>query len=167
MRLTDEEQAMLDGQHGRARQWAIQHQIEVGDFFDAADFVPVGQSHIMADTESLGEEGVRWLESLAAMPDKERHVRIPTITDPRGLDFDSYRKLKQTDAMADLESRASAAFVLSLTGDFVGTTMVLTPSRWNTLAGAAAPPAALAAADPVDSPAPSDAGAVARSRPPP
>ena len=37
----------------------------------------------MADTESLGEAGVAWLESLAAMPAKERRVRIPTITDPR------------------------------------------------------------------------------------
>ena len=34
------------------------HQIAVGDFFDAPDFVPVGQAHIMADTESLGEAGV-------------------------------------------------------------------------------------------------------------
>lgn len=137
MRLTDEEQAMLDGQHGRARQWAIQHQIEVGDFFDAADFVPVGQSHIMADTESLGEEGVRWLESLAAMPDKERHVRIPTITDPRGLDFDSYRKLKQTDAMAGLEGRASAAFEalgVLMTNTCINYQTVLPPVRGEHLA---------------------------------
>ncbi|MGN6459767.1 MAG: aconitase X, partial [Pseudolabrys sp.] len=137
MRLTDEEQAMLDGQHGRARQWAIKHQIEVGDFFDAADFVPVGQSHIMADTESLGEEGVRWLESLAAMPDKERHVRIPTITDPRGLDFDSYRKLKQTDAMAGLEGRASAAFEalgVLMTNTCINTPTVQPPVRGEHLA---------------------------------
>ena len=110
MRLNDEERAMLAGEHGRARQWAIRHQIEVGDFFDAPDFVPVAQAHIMADTESLGEEGVRWLEELAALPAGERRVRVPTITDPRGLDFDSYKRLKQTDAMADIEARAIAAF---------------------------------------------------------
>ncbi len=68
MRLTDEEQAMLAGEHGPARQWAIHHQIAVGEFFDAPDFVPVGQAHIMADTESLGEAGVAWLEELAALP---------------------------------------------------------------------------------------------------
>ena len=59
---------MLAGEHGPARQWAIRHQVAVGDFFDAPDFVPVGQAHIMADTESLGEAGVAWLEELAALP---------------------------------------------------------------------------------------------------
>ena len=68
MRLTDEEQAMLAGEFGEPRRWAIAHQIAVGEFFDAADFVPVAQAHIMADTESLGEAGVGFLEGLAALP---------------------------------------------------------------------------------------------------
>lgn len=110
MRLTDEEQAMLAGEAGPARQWAVRHQIAVGRFFDAPDFVPVGQAHIMADTESLGEAGVAWLEELAALPEAQRRVRVPTITDPRGLDFASYRRLRQTDAMAAIEARAIAAF---------------------------------------------------------
>ncbi len=41
----------------------------------------------MADTESLGEAGVQWLEGLAATSEGQRKVRIPTITDPRGTDF--------------------------------------------------------------------------------
>ena len=101
---------MLAGEQGPTHQWAIRHQIAVGDFFDAADFVPVAQAHIMADTESLGESGVVWLESLAGRPAIERRLRVPTITDPRGLDMASYKRLKQTDGMADLEARASAAF---------------------------------------------------------
>ena len=36
----------------------------------------------MADTESLGEAGVAWLERLAALPAAERRVLVPTITDP-------------------------------------------------------------------------------------
>ena len=110
MRLTDEERATLAGERGRARQWALRHQIEVGEFFDASDFVPVGQAHVMADTESLGEEGVRWLEDLAALPPDERRVRVPTITDPRGVDFGTYKRLGQTDAMAEIEARAIRAF---------------------------------------------------------
>ena len=58
MRLTDEENAMLAGELGEPRRWAIAHQIAVGEFFDAADFVAVSQAHIMADTESLGEAGL-------------------------------------------------------------------------------------------------------------
>jgi predicted aconitase len=110
MKLNEEEQAMLAGAAGPARQWAIRHQIAVGEFFDAADFVPVGQAHIMADTESLGEAGVQWLEELASLPTADRRVRIPTITDPRGLDFNAYSRLKQTEAMARIEARAIRAF---------------------------------------------------------
>jgi predicted aconitase len=110
MRLDDEEKAMLAGAHGPVRQWAIRHQMAVGAFFDAADFVRIGQAHIMADTESLGPSGVEWLEDLARHAPLDRRVRVPTITDPRGLDFDSYRRLKQTDTMADLEARTITAF---------------------------------------------------------
>src|SRR3954469_12461461 len=87
MKLSAEEQAMHAGAFGPAVQWAIAHQIKVGDYLGAADFVPVTQAHIMADTESLGLAGVAWLERMAALPGAQRQVRIPTITDPRGTDF--------------------------------------------------------------------------------
>src|ERR1700730_1410379 len=106
MRLNDEEKAMLAGELGEIRRWAIAHQIAVGEFFDAADFVAVSQAHIMADTESLGEAGIRFLEALAVAPEAERRVRVPTITDPRGIDFAVYRRLGQTPEMAALETRA-------------------------------------------------------------
>ena len=61
---------MLAGEAGRARQWAIEHQMRVGRYLGAADFVPVSQAHIMADTESLGVAGVEWLERLAALPEQ-------------------------------------------------------------------------------------------------
>ncbi|HXO90455.1 MAG TPA: aconitase X catalytic domain-containing protein [Stellaceae bacterium] len=109
MRLTDEERAMLAGELGEPRRWAIAHQIEVGAFFDAADFVAVSHAHIMADTESLGEAGVRFLEGLAAAPEPERRVRVPAITNPRGIDFAIYRRLGQNAAMAALEKRAIEA----------------------------------------------------------
>jgi predicted aconitase len=137
MRLTDEENAMLAGEAGPARQWAIRHQLAVGQFFDAPDFVAVGQAHIMADTESLGEAGVTWLEELAALPEPERRVRVPTITDPRGLDFASYKRLRQTDAMAAIEARAIAAFEalgVLMTNTCINYQTVLPPVRGEHLA---------------------------------
>ena len=110
MRLTDEEQAMRAGAFGPATQWAIDHQIRVGTYLGAADFVPVTQAHIMADTESLGAAGVEWLEAWARLPAEQRRVRVPTITDPRGTDFAAAHRLKQAAWMLDLERRAIAAF---------------------------------------------------------
>ncbi len=110
MRLTDEERAMQAGAFGPAVQWAITHQIRVGHYLKAHDFVPVTQAHIMADTESLGVAGVEWLERWVGLPPAERRVRIPTITDPRGTDFAAAHRLKHQPWMLDLERRAIAAF---------------------------------------------------------
>src|SRR5947208_3519716 len=110
MRLTDAEQAMRAGKSGPARQWAIEHQIKVGTYLGAENFVPVSQAHIMADTESLGVAGVEWLERWAKLPPEQRRVRIATITDPRGTDFAAAEKLKHQPWMLDLERRAIDAF---------------------------------------------------------
>ena len=110
MRLTDEERAMLQGEAGPARSWAIDHQMRVGRYLGAADFVPVSQAHLMADTESLGAAGVTWMERMAALPFDQRQVRIPTITDPRGTDFAAAARQRPQDWMLDLERRAIAAF---------------------------------------------------------
>ena len=108
MKLSPEEQAMLDGEAGTVLQTAMAHQVKVGRFFGAADFVPVTQAHVMADTESLGQTGVMWLEKLADA--NEGGVRIPTITDPRGTDFEKASLLGQADWMLELERRAIDAF---------------------------------------------------------
>src|SRR4029079_16840366 len=110
MKLTREEKAMLAGERGPVPRIAMEHQVKVGTFFGARDFVPVTQAHIMADTESRGESGVAWLEMLAAETKGDRTVRIPTITDPRGTDFTKSKKLGQADWMVALERRAVAAF---------------------------------------------------------
>lgn len=110
MHLNEEEREMLSGAQGLARQWAIDHQIRVGRYLGAQDFVAVTQAHIMADTESLGEAGVAWLERMASLPTQHRRVRIPTITDPRGTDFASAARLRQQPWMLELERRAIAAF---------------------------------------------------------
>src|ERR1700747_940669 len=110
MRLTDEEEAMRAGDLGPASQWAIQHQIRVGRYLGASDFVPVTQAHIMADTESLGDAGVEWLGRWNQLPPEQRRVRVPTITDPRGTDFAATARLKHQAWMLERERRAIAAF---------------------------------------------------------
>lgn len=137
MKLNDEEQAMVAGVLGRAPQIAIQHQIKVGDFFGAADFVPVSQAHIMADTESLGEAGVRWLEDLANEEGGRGRVCIPTITDPRGTDFAKAGMLKQAPWMLTLERRAIDAFVrlgVAMTDTCINYQTIQAPTRGEHLA---------------------------------
>jgi predicted aconitase len=137
MQINDEEQAMLAGELGPARRWAVRHQLAVGEFFDAADLVPVTQALVMADTESLGEAGVAWLCNLAGLPPEQRRVRIPTVTDPRGLDFATYKQLGQTEAMAAREARAAGALEalgMLLTNTCINYQSVFPPVRGEHLA---------------------------------
>jgi predicted aconitase len=108
--LTDDEKAMLAGAAGAPRRLAMEHLVRVAGFFDAADLVEVAQVHIMADSEALGEAGVAYLEGLAAAPEDERKVAVPTITDPRGADFKAYERLRQDRAFVERERRMVAAF---------------------------------------------------------
>lgn len=76
MLLDEEETAMLNGERGKVLQMAMRHQVQVGDFFGARDFVRVTQAHVMADTESLGQAGVQWLERLSEAGDGRHTVCI-------------------------------------------------------------------------------------------
>lgn len=109
MQLNDYEQAMLAGEFGPGRQQALQQQIEVGEFFDAEDLVAVSQVHLMADTESLGESGVAYLEELAALPRSQCRALVPTVTDPRGIDLCRYQRIRQRPEWAELERRTIEA----------------------------------------------------------
>lgn len=109
MKLSDVERDMLAGAFGQPCKWAIEHMMSVGRVFDAEDFVPVSQAHMMADPESLGEAGVHFLEDLAQQAGDSDGARIPMITDPRGVDLSYYKELGQTEEMATLERRTIAA----------------------------------------------------------
>ncbi|MGG7644275.1 aconitase X [Rhodovulum sp. YNF3179] len=106
MRLTDEEQAMLAGELGEVKRWALDHQVQVGRMFDAEDLVPVSQAHIMGDPEAVGVAGAAFLERLA---NQGARTVVPTITDPRGVDLNYYSPIGQTEEMAELERRIIAA----------------------------------------------------------
>ncbi len=135
--LTPDEKAMLDGEAGPLRAKAMRHIVEVVEFFDAERLVPVAQAHIMADTEALGEPGVRYLEKLAAADWEDRRVLIPTITDPRGADFKAYEKIRHAPEIVDLERRARDAFValgVMMTDTCINYQTIMPPVRGEHLA---------------------------------
>jgi len=110
MQLNNIEQAMLAGEMGEPRRRALEHQQKVGCFFDAPDMVEIAQAHIMADTEALGGANVEYLEEVAAFPEADRRVAVPTITDPRGADLKQYKSIRQDEAFINLERRTITAF---------------------------------------------------------
>lgn len=100
---------MVDGSCGEPRRLAIAQQLAVGNFFGAPDFVPVSQAHLMGDGEAVGEAGVKMLERLVSHGPEACRFRIPTVTDPRGVDAKACSWLRQPDGALEREDRISAA----------------------------------------------------------
>lgn len=107
MKLSDDERALLDGDSGEAARRAIELQTQVGDFFQAEHFVPVSSAHVMADSEALGEVGIRFLEEMA---DLGAQCSVPTTINPRGADFVRYGALGQSEDVVASEKRIVEAF---------------------------------------------------------
>ena len=132
MKLSARAEAMLAGEAGPARRWAIEHQLQIGRMFDAADMVEVSQAHMMADPESIGLAGIELVEGFAALPPEQCQVVIPMITDPRGVDLDYYDPLGQTEDMANLERRfisACRAMGIVMTNTCINYQTIMPPVR--------------------------------------
>jgi predicted aconitase len=95
MRLTEHEQAMLDGRHGAAARDALLYQIEVGRFWGAERFVPITNAHMMGDIEVMGDAGLDWLRGAC---EKRAHCSIPITTNARCIDFAFAERLGQDPA---------------------------------------------------------------------
>ena len=130
MRLSEEEEAIRAGALGEPRRFALEQQIAVGRFFGAADFIPIAQAHLMADGEAVGEAGLDLIERLADHPWEERRVRVPTVTDPRGVDRRLCARLGQPAHADEREQRivkALEAFGCLLTNTCINYQTVMAP----------------------------------------
>ena len=92
MLLTDDENAMLEGRHGKAVKEALRYQIEVGEFFGAERLVPVTNVHMMGDIEVMGDGGLQWLKDTAALGAR---CAVGTTTNARCIDFAHCERLGQ------------------------------------------------------------------------
>jgi len=100
VRLTAEEQDMLDGKQGETVREAIAYQRQVGEFWGAERFVPITNAHMMGDIEVMGDGGLGFLRGAC---EKRAHCRIPITTNARCFDFAFAGKLGQDPSEAEKE----------------------------------------------------------------
>ncbi|MBC7505768.1 MAG: aconitase X catalytic domain-containing protein [Sandarakinorhabdus sp.] len=100
MRLTNEEQEMLDGKRGEAVREAIAYQLEVGKFWGAERFVPITNAHMMGDIEVMGDAGLGYLKRAC---EQQTRCSVPITTNARCMDFAHVEKLGQDSAEAEKE----------------------------------------------------------------
>ncbi|MBN3560828.1 aconitase X [Aliamphritea spongicola] len=72
MQLNAYQERMLKGEMGASRAWAMQFQLDTGRVLSAESLTPIRYAFFMADTDAMGEAGIRFLEELAEAPAAER-----------------------------------------------------------------------------------------------
>lgn len=102
MRLTLQEQAMLDGAKGPAAKWGLQYQTAVGEYFAAPRLLPIRSAHVMCDSEAVTEAGIAFLERWA---EEGAEVAVTTSLDPRSADFAHAAQLGQNEEVVVREKR--------------------------------------------------------------
>jgi predicted aconitase len=108
MKLTSEEQNMLDGAHGRATQKAMEILVALGTIYGAERMVPVTSVQIAGVSyDNLGEAGLHWLSEMA---DGGGKTRVLTTLNPAGMDIENWQALGISEDFARQQLRVIDAF---------------------------------------------------------
>ncbi len=109
MRLTSEEQALLDGIAGPGVQRAMEIVATLGRIYGAPDLVPVTHAQIAGVSyKNLGDAGVQFLNEWA---DQGATVRVPTTLNPAGMELDRWQEMGIQPSFAEPQLSAIDAFV--------------------------------------------------------
>ena len=107
MKLTPEEQDMLDGKYGRAVQKSMEILTILGEIFNAKSLVNVyGVQIAGVSYDNLGEAGLEYLNEMA----EDGKVRVLTTLNPAGMDRENWQKLGIDKEFAKNQNRAIDTF---------------------------------------------------------
>lgn len=108
MKLTRNEQGMLDGVQGRATQKAMEILITLGRIYGAAQLIPVSSVQISGVSyANLGEAGLAFLSEMAAGGGR---ARVVTTLNPAGMDIENWQQLGISPDFAEKQQRVLDAF---------------------------------------------------------
>jgi predicted aconitase len=88
VQFNPEEQKILEGEFGETRQKMMEILTALGKVFGAERLIPIASAQVSgASYKTIGEWGLRWLESLKAK------VVVPTMLNPIGMPRDHWEEL--------------------------------------------------------------------------
>jgi predicted aconitase len=107
MKLTTEEQEMLDGKYGKAARKAMEILNTLGEIFDADRMVKVSGVQIAGVSyDNLGEAGLEFLNDMS----EDGKVRVLTTLNPAGMDRENWQILGIDEDFARNQDRVIDAF---------------------------------------------------------
>lgn len=108
MKLTPEERAMLDGEHGLATRKAMQILVALGKIYGAEFLIPVSSVQISGVSyANLGEAGLQYLSEMAQGGGR---ARVLTTLNPAGMDIENWEALGISPEFAANQTRVLDTF---------------------------------------------------------
>ncbi len=108
LKINTEQQAMLDGAHGRATQKAMEILTALSTIYGAERLMPVTSVQISGVSyANLGEAG---LEFLSEMAEGGGRAQVLTTLNPAGMDIENWQVLGIDPEFAENQQRVLAAF---------------------------------------------------------
>ncbi len=99
MILTDEEQAVLDGEKGAGFQKAMELVVALGKVYGAESLVDIASAHLSgASYKTIGDGGLKYLSDLAAGGAK---VSVPSTLNPVGMDRGRWKEMHISPEFAE------------------------------------------------------------------
>ncbi|MFH1420424.1 MAG: aconitase X catalytic domain-containing protein [Candidatus Aenigmatarchaeota archaeon] len=90
MQLTNEEQEILDGKQGEAKQKAMQLLVALGDIYGARRLIPIKSVQIGGVSyKNIGDAGIDFIKVFAETGAK---VSVPTTLNPAGCDIQQWKE---------------------------------------------------------------------------
>lgn len=109
MFLTNEEEAMLNGEYGEALEIAISVLVKLGDIYEADRMIEVENAHI--DSSSyfiIGESGLNLCEKFV---DLGATFKVPTTLNPLGIDPHRWQEFRVSESYMEKENRLAEAHI--------------------------------------------------------
>ena len=106
MKLSKDQQDMLNGNKGRGAQKAMEILTAYGDCFDAEKMVPITSVHFAGNFSVMMDEGIEWLEELAL---EGARVSVFTTKNSELYDFEQAEELKIPLIYQERQKRIDAA----------------------------------------------------------
>ncbi len=88
MYLTQEEESILEGEHGPTLKKAMEIISTLGDIYGADSLIPVKSAQIAGVSyKTIGDAGLEWISDL------EGKVVVPSILNPAGMDLERWQEM--------------------------------------------------------------------------
>lgn len=101
MQLTENEFAILNGSEGKARQFAMEILVKMGESCGAKRLIPIDSVHLVLHAyKSAFTAGVEAAERIAEMGGK---FTVPTTIDPCGMDAEDWRAARTPEHYAKMQ----------------------------------------------------------------